>query len=172
MNKEINTYIITGMGRSGTSFLSKALIDQGVYMGKEMYDDTYENLDFVNINKNIYTDLHKGWGIGGNPPDTDEVMKLNKKYGIIIDKTIQKNKKEFWGFKEPRLSSTFPLFMPKIFEIDDDPFIYIALRKPKYIAKSLQKRIGNNYKYEQGIKTARAYHKNIKKLINYITKYE
>lgn len=155
------TYIITGMGRSGTSFLSKALINSGVNMGIRMYGSTNENIDFVNINKEIY-DQFNGWGLQQLPPDPDKVAKLDFSFKSAIDA----NKEEMWGVKEPRFTSTFPLLLPEIYEVDDDPFIYVALRKPKYIAKSLQRKTGCSYKH--GTRVAKAYHENIKKLIDFL----
>jgi len=54
----MKTYIILGMGRSGTSFLAKALKDQGVnignnFWGRENPHGGFEDWDFVKLNKVI-----------------------------------------------------------------------------------------------------------------------
>jgi len=157
----MRTYIITGMGRSATTFLSECLIKNGVNMGKKMHGGkngwTKENIDFMELNRKIYEEAGHEFGIEKMPPTKEKVLKLRDKFKEEAKKIVNKNKDEHWGVKEPRLTSTYPIILPEIFEVDDDPVVYIAIRKPKYIAKSLMEMKGCSY--EEGVKTAKEYHR-------------
>jgi len=161
----MRTYIITGMGRSGTSFLAESLKKNGVNIGDKFYmgenpHHGYENQELVDITKNILVKSGQGWGIHCNP---EKKQNLNIAYKVNkpkIKKFIDKNKKESWGIKEPRLSLMLDNFLEDIKDIDDDPFIYVAFRKPKYIAKSLKKLRGK-LKKEDLIEVAKEYNRRL-----------
>ena len=76
----IKPIIITGMHRSGTSLLSKILIENDVYMGSKL-DSNSESVFFQRINK---------WILSCNGSSWDNPMTLNKlnnnDINIIIDR--------------------------------------------------------------------------------------
>lgn len=131
------TYIITGMGKSGTTFLSRALQKMGVNMGKRMYGSSHENEDFVDIDNDVLVEAGGRPTIGAVPPSKENVEALKEKYAPRYRQAIEKSMSLFWGVKQPRFSITFPIVMPEILAKDDDPYIYISVRKPEHIAKSV-----------------------------------
>lgn len=160
------TYLITGMGRSGTSFLAQSLKRNGVYIGKDFYPDMgakggYENKEFVNLNKKVFTEAGMGWGINSMPADKERLKKAFKNHKDEYKKLIDKHKRPVWGVKEPRIS----LFASEFVELlDDDPFIYIAIRKPEKVAESIAKLKEKNSKtpYKKDyLKTAKEYNRRI-----------
>lgn len=125
-DKDPKTYIILGCHHSGTSFLAKALHDQGIAMGTEP-SAHYENLDALKVN---------GYLMGGdvfNPPEYEEIM--SKDDGPVLD-FIEKYKAEKWGFKDPRTSLTADKWLANI---DGDCYIVAIFRKPERTVKSLAK---------------------------------
>lgn len=155
----MRTYIVTGMGRSGTSFLAKSLHDQGVHMGDELETDThtggYEHPTFLNINKDIITAAGGAWGLGALPVAEEKIIAVGEQFAPRIRQAIESSKREAWGFKEPRLSLTLRVLMPHILEVDDDPFLYVCFRKPEKVAQSLHRLAPANWMIERGVKVAK-----------------
>lgn len=163
----MKTYIITGMGRSATSFLAESLKKNGVDIGDKFYmgenaGGGYENQDFVDLNKKVFTEAGMKWGIEIMPTEEEKLKKAFEKYKDEYRKLIEKHKGESWGVKEPRFSLLLPYLMELVEEVDDDPFIYIAFRNPDKVGKSLNKL---NKDIEKGEETAREYNRRIIKFL-------
>ena len=142
--KEDKVYLITGMHRSGTSFVAKSLYDAGVYLGEpgallgpNEHNPLghYENAHFNSLSDRMLMANGGGWD------------KLTPRKGIMreaeinkedISKQINDHRRKFWGWKDPRLSGTLPAFLP-YFE-NDDVYVIACFRKPKKVVASLHKR--------------------------------
>lgn len=133
-------YIILGTHKSGTSFLSKALKDQGVTMTQ--LDDTsfrrhYEDEEFLNLNKEI---LKQAGGYWKEPPSKEAIKKVD--VSEKIKKLINKFRTKFWGWKDPRNILTVEKYLPYLKE--DDVYLVCVFRKPKKVQESLTRVKGEN----------------------------
>lgn len=165
----MKTYIVLGMHRSATSFLAKAIAEQGVNMGRRLMragkwnpQGYYENLDFVELNDLILKEAGGSWR---NPPSEIELLNAANKHEDLIKETIERNKDELWGWKDPRTSITLPAYMPFL---SGDIYLIAVFRKPERVALSLQRRDGMSI--EEGIKLAKEYNsriiKHIRRFVN------
>ena len=162
----MRTYIIIGTGRSGTSFLAECLKKNGVNIGKNFYQGEnphhgYENQEFVDVNKELFIDTFGKWGLMS--PDNEKIN--YKKFEDKYKKLIEENKDESWGVKEPRMTLFVDKFVDTLKDVDDDPFIYIALRKKKHIIKSAKKH-NKEIKDEEIEKAIEIYKKSLINIIN------
>jgi hypothetical protein len=139
MDKEIKTVVVLGMHRSGTSMTSAILEKLGINLGEETVGAAgtnplghFEDKMFLELNKRI---LKKAGGSWDNPPEKKEILALRPKYQEEINKLVS-NKKEDWGWKEPRTSLTINLYYPHLSNVY---FIYCK-RNEDDVAKSLKKR--------------------------------
>jgi len=135
------TYVVMGMHRTGTTFLTQCLERSGVAMGGSK-DKYRENPAFSLINRTILNAAGGGWESGVVPLPLENVLKQQGKFDDRIKATIAHHKKHLWGFKDPRTALTIRLLMPHILEVDDDPFLYCCFRRPEKIADSLNRRQG------------------------------
>lgn len=125
-DKSPKTYVILGMHHSGTSFLAKALFDQGVHMGTRR-SEHYENVEIVNVNNSLIGDIF-------DPPPREEIMSKENK---LVKNVIKKYQKEMWGFKDPRTSLTADHYLS---EIKGDCYVVAVFRKPERVVESLKKK--------------------------------
>jgi len=143
-NKSPKTYIIAGCFGSGTSFISKALQNQGVNMGYGSNEEFREDLEFVSLN----TDIISLYGGG------DETKHLvNIKDGEIspliikerihkrIKALVEKKKGNFWGAKDPRFALTLKEYLPYL---EDDVYLVAIFRKPDQMLNSPSSQWDNN----------------------------
>lgn len=105
--------IITGMGRSGTSFLTKFLYDCGVNVGAKRY----------------ISDINAGF-------EYDKSVKINSQILDDTDIGVEDQIKsiDLEVFKDPRF--TFPSVMKKWIETRDDLSFLMLLRDPKHAIES------------------------------------
>jgi len=148
--------IITGMHRSGTSLLSKILMNQGVFMGSKL-DSNSESIFFQRINKWILSCIGSSWD---NPrtlkdlenEDIDVITnRLNKVLNSRFSKSLFLGKKNLlynksfnkmdtiWGWKDP--VNTFTLSIWK--QIFPNSKIININRHPLDVSASLIKREAN-----------------------------
>lgn len=143
--------IVLGMHRSGTSILSKTLINLGVNMGGgdsiggfsnvEGHNEDYEMLK---INESILSSLNSSWD---NPPTIDKIKNIEMDI-IQLYKEYVDNKNGIWGVKEPRLS----LFANQINKVLKEPkFIYMS-RDENEVAYSLNVRDKMDVENAKGLK--------------------
>lgn len=144
--ENMKTYIIFGMHRTGTSFVSRALQDQGVNMGKEILGGKveklagyFENVEFLRFNNLLLGEAGGNWS---TVPDEKKVIESAERHKEEFRKLVAKHKDESWGFKDPRTSLTIRAIMPYILEADDDPFLYVCFRRIEKVADSLFRRDG------------------------------
>ena len=126
-DKSPKTYIVLGMHQGGTSIISKALNDQGIDMGIGGNNGTYEDNEFVQLNNEI---LARSGGSWLEPP-----KKIKPHVGAA--KLINKRKKDFWGWKDPRTVLALDAYTPYL---KDDVYLVCVFRKPKKVSESLNKR--------------------------------
>ena len=148
--------IITGMHRSGTSLLSKILMNQGVFMGSKL-DSNSESIFFQRINKWILSCIGSSWD---NPQtlknledeDINVILnRLNKVLNSRFSKSLFLGKKNLlynkslnkmnaiWGWKDP--VNTFTLFIWK--QIFPNSKIININRHPLDVSLSLLNREHN-----------------------------
>lgn len=125
-NKESKTYMVIGAPHSATSFISKALEEQGVDMGNDM-KGLYQNYDMLSSNRKM---IRNAGGYWWDPPSEEEIIKNTVSN---IEKKIERNKAKFWGFKDPRTSLTAKAWFPYL---DGDVYLICCFRKPEKVVES------------------------------------
>lgn len=125
-NKEPKTYVVFGVPHSATSFISKALEEQGVDMGNDM-EGLYQNYDMFSSNEKM---IRNAGGYWWDPPSEEEIIKNTVSN---IEKKIERNKAKFWGFKDPRTSLTAKAWFPYL---DGDVYLICCFRKPEKVVES------------------------------------
>lgn len=138
------------MHRSGTSFLTRAIISSGVFMGKFL-DVNSESIPFIEFNEELLSKNHLSW---------DSIGPLNKhmdfRISVLLKHFLKNNPKGLndlfsvlrnkeWGWKDPRNTINM-LYWLKIFPKAKVIFIY---RNGYDVANSLLKR---NNKLDKGSK--------------------
>ena len=79
------TFVVLGVHRSGTSFLSKALMDAGVKIaGGPIH---YEDIDFVRLNMSI---IQGAGGIWRNPPNRESLLESGNRHTNEIKALLYK----------------------------------------------------------------------------------
>ena len=97
MNK-IEPIIITGMHRSGTSIISKILINKGIFMGSKL-DPNSESIFFQRINKWILSCIGSSWDNPQSLKDLESedvnliINRLNKALDSRFSKSLFLGKK-------------------------------------------------------------------------------
>ena len=118
---------ITGMHRSGASFLAHALSLCGLDMGKNHDGSDWEDRDFVRMNDAILAEAGADWA---HPKQVkgDLYGDEREAFEMFTEKRI--------GFKDPRLCWTFPVW--SLFWEDIQSVSVIAsIRHPAEVAASL-----------------------------------
>lgn len=130
--------IIIGMHRSGTSLAVRLLTVVGMHMGYQLSRDA-EAVFFQKLNRRIYHTVGVKWGYVDpliqameSREFIDEQTKAMRKalfmekrllnreikisefFGPFLWKDVKENKKVHWGWKDPRTTITFPIWL-KIF---------------------------------------------------------
>lgn len=144
MGMKSTCYPILGCHGGGTSLVSALLRDLGVNMGTDFMGDvkdypTWEDKDFTRLNMRI---LHMAGGKWNNPPEHYRVMELRDNQGLMNDirrVIASKIHQDRWGFKDPRLPLTIPLYHPWLPTL---PRYIIVKRDRAAIAKSIMSRGG------------------------------
>lgn len=112
-NKEPKTYIVLGAPNGGTSFIAKALHDQGINMSIDD-EDFYENRAFTN--------LTKAYLLGKRREHVNE----------DIEKLIAKYKSDKWGYKDTRGAYLAKNVLRKL---SGDVYLICIFRKPSRIKR-------------------------------------
>jgi hypothetical protein len=161
-----NTYIILGMHRSATSFIAKALKDQGVNIGERLlgpskgnFQGHFENVRFLELNRKI---LKKAGGNWDNPPSEEAIIKAGNELQGEIKRLVEQERGGLWGWKDPRTTLTIRLYMPYL----ENPYFIVCFRNPYEVAKSLQKR--NGFSLEKGLALAITYNE---RLLSFLTDF-
>jgi len=147
---EKTVILVVGMHRSGTSLLSKILLQLGVDFGDSLLksdssnpDGHFENLKLLNINEKVLELSHGSWDA---PPAKDNLTQHWKSLSSDVSTFIQEeaDKKVLFGIKEPRIS----LLIEEYVDVISFPckIIYIK-RNCDDVAKSIFKRDGISLEY-------------------------
>jgi hypothetical protein len=141
--------VILGMGRSGTSAVTRMFAKAGFYVGAE--DDLmpatdanpaghWENLGIWRINERLLEQLGASWF---DPPSVEEQMATRERATPLLKAEIDRLASEAQGLpvalKDPRIGVMLPLWGP-ILRGRLHPILVV--RDPCEIAKSLQRRDG------------------------------
>lgn len=136
----MKTIVVLGMHRSGTSMTAGILQNLGVYMGSHIFKPDewnekgyFENKYITEINEEI---LIKAGGSWIDPPSRESILSLD--VSDNIQKIVNKEKRDLWGWKDPRTCLTIELFLPFIENI-----YYIVVRRNRLsVIESLYQRSG------------------------------
>lgn len=170
----MRTYIVLGMHRSGTSFISKALAEQGVNMGNDLGKADWgnphgywENQDFIELNTKILKHVKGEWDI---VPSKKKIRQSAEHHKEEVKELVHKYKDDLWGWKDPRTSITLPAYLPHLEDIEDnDIYLVCMFRKPNKVAQSNEK-VGNR-SAERAEEITRDYNRrifeNVKEFLGY-----
>ena len=144
---------ITGMHRTGTSMVTRALHDSGLHLlgtGAEAFIDTaednpegfWENAAIVACNDDL---LEAAGGAWDNPPalppqgaDDPRVTAVNEAATAAL---AGLREHDHWGFKDPRTCLTAAYWL----DLEPELRFVICLRHPLEVALSLKRRNQNSY---------------------------
>jgi len=164
MNKIAKTVIVIGKARSGTSLTAGILYQLGVHLGdtlkkagKANEKGFFENIDILAFNIKVLED--NSFYINKVPlPKLDCLISLKKQYRKETKELFEKNKKEtIWGWKDPRILWTFPLFS----EFIKNPYFIVNYRDVTSIANSLNFR--DRLSVEMGLSLSKEYYRLVEK---------
>lgn len=153
----MTVWVVIGIMRSGTSFISSVLHKGGISMGIRFQDPHptfqpngfWEDLDFLEINERILSHFGARAGSGmlfNQKPKPDEIIQIASRYKNQMADLVNSRVDSYqnWGFKDPRLITTYPawqLYLPK------DTKILWVYRKPENVLVSLSKTTRFTKKY-------------------------
>ena len=149
--------VVLGMHRSGTSAITRGLSALGVPLGNNLMPPVpnnnnkgfFEDLEINELNTELLTALNRAWDdLSRVPPESlqSEAVEPLKLRAIELMRT--KIGDQTFGFKNPRMARLLPFWQAVFKELDIRPFYVIAIRNPKSVAQSLQKRDG--FDFEKG----------------------
>lgn len=137
MRKDITDYknlpvILCGMHRSGTSLLSRVLSELDVFMGEDL-EINHESLSFLHLNDELLKYAHSFWDqVEGAYHFFNNKKAVNQAAEIARNQFMGKkfnkkffgsNKGELWGWKDPRNTITFPIWL-RVFREAKIIFVY------------------------------------------------
>lgn len=160
-------YFVIGMGRSGTSLLSRSLSQQGIKMWNNQYFDLAEDKEIVDLHIKMISDVGGCPWVFGQPLSREDAQRQAEKY--LSDVVCLLKKVD--GVKDPRLTVFLEYYFDEILKYEDDPFIFVCLRRPEKVADSIlriTKKKGFSISKETCLNTAKSYNKLI---IDFIKKY-
>lgn len=110
--------VVIGMHRSGTTLLSKLLVELNVHMGANL-ERNWESTCFLSINDKMLRLNGADWR---NPtPFLEQISNLDfiRQMALIAQKELEKKIDEFgpispgwrWGWKDPRTTLTLPVWL-------------------------------------------------------------
>jgi len=128
------TYVVLGVHRSGTSFLSRALVEMGVDMGVGSNPHS-EDGRFVARNQAIIQGAGGTWKA---PPAPGAVVAECDGHAEQIVALLQRPQ-PYWGWKDPRQALTIEGWVPYLKEAMDDVYLICIFRRPERVAASLRR---------------------------------
>lgn len=144
---KLRTYIVIGMHRSGTSFITHCLMDKGAKMGEVMIPPSpgnpqggCEDKAWDKLVNDIIEAAGGNWGRASlieEDMGDDKVAELRLQFQDRIRKLIKKQANGWWGFKNPKATRVLEVILPFILEIDDDPYLIITVRKRSKIVADI-----------------------------------
>jgi tetratricopeptide (TPR) repeat protein len=155
--------ILLGMHRSGTSAVAGMLHAAGIVMGEQFMSPMpenpkgfFEDLRIQGINKQILQSIERDW------KDLPEDAELERVPESVLEAIPQawsyfKSRFDKWGWKDPRLCITFPLWA-RCLPLQELKILFVV-RHPLSVARSLQTR--NGMPLEKGFALWREYNDRI-----------
>jgi hypothetical protein len=146
--------VTVGMDRSGSSLCSHILHVLGVDLGEELLPAApdnptgfWESKEIVRINDAILSELGLLWHSSTflQPPPVawwrnTSLAPLREAAMRFLQTSISGCRN--WGFKDPRTATLLPFWIDIINRIDAEPTCVFALRNPRSVALSLERRDG------------------------------
>ena len=160
----MKTFVVLGMHRSATSLIARGLLNSGVFIGETLIgastDNTYghfEDIDFVRFNDKLLAAAGGSWD---KPPLEIDILNLREEYdNEIRDMIKSKERKPFWGWKDPRTTLTIDLYLPHL----TNPHVIACYRNPFSVGKSLELR--GDMSSEAGHKLANEYNRRLNRFL-------
>ena len=167
----MKTIIVLGMHCSATSLVSEGLsrctVDMGCGPGSNNNGfnpwGVWEDMRIRLLNDDI---LDRAGGAWDNPPHENKILAAGKIVEPYIKELLKlrrneaiKNKKNLWGWKDPRTILTIRCFLPFL----ENPNFFSCLREPMEVAKSLNRR--NQFPIEKGLELVNEYNRRMMKFL-------
>ncbi len=157
--------IITGMHRSGTSFIANWMKDSGLYIGDRLAGATpsninghFEDIDFLELHEQMLKANQTTMYL------SDErilaIEEIHRKKAELLC-SARNSVHELWGFKQPRAA----LFLDLWRDLLPDAHYLIPLRNPVDVVNSIVRRESNKLEYRNngvlGVQLKEAYLNNL-----------
>ncbi len=147
----IDSILILGMHRSGTSAVTRLLNLMGVDLGENLLapqDDNvtgfWEQSDIVAVNDKLLVSIGSDWSDVRDLREQWWNLEALKPYRREIKGILNKEFSDgkLWGVKDPRICRLLPFYLPIMREMNRNPACIMVLRNPLEVAGSLHVRNG------------------------------
>lgn len=146
----VKVFLVVGMHRSATSLVAKGLHEACVHMGDDLLGATrsnlhghYEDREAIRLNDEI---LKSAGGRWDKPPPHEAIQGVCRSVDLQPYIASRSARGGMWGVKDPRLSLTWPVWLPYLVTID--LHVIWARRGRNNVAESL--RVRNGIPLERG----------------------
>lgn len=149
-DKKMDSLVVLGMHRSGTSVLTGCLHLLGVNLGHSLMPPAegqnkagfWENIDLVTVHDILLRDLGCNWNMVGALPVEWLESEAAEKARTSIRRLIEEHYlgQGMWAVKDPRMCRLMPLWLPILKEMGCTPAFVVTVRHPLEVARSLAKR--------------------------------
>lgn len=147
--------VVLGMDRSGSSLLTNVLHLLGMDLSENLVQAKvdnpkgfFEDRDIVNLNeralKQLLRDEDSPAAFLPTPNEwfrQVEISAIAKEMKAVVQANIERAV-SLWGFKDPRTARLLPLWDQVFSALDIEPHYILAIRDPRSVAQSLEKRNG------------------------------
>jgi len=140
------------MHRSGTSAVTRALVDLGVVLGNDLMPAVegnnptgfWENMGIYRRSENLLHTLGRSWhSVSLIEPWRWQIPEVRAAQADMVQFLRDTfGNAPLWGFKDPRTCRLLPFWKPVLAEFGSKPCYLIVLRNPLSVAQSLAKRDG------------------------------
>ncbi|HEX4044756.1 MAG TPA: sulfotransferase [Gammaproteobacteria bacterium] len=145
-----NVFIVLGMGRSGTSAITRSLLALGIDLGDRLLPGNqhnekgfWEDADILyKINRGVHHALNDNWLTVGRLTDTEiNQHPTLRHYQQDAIRLLQQRlaATQHWGFKDPHTVKILPFWQAVFKTLTVDEHYIITIRNPLAIAHSHQK---------------------------------
>jgi hypothetical protein len=143
--------VVLGMHRSGTSVLTRALLEFGAYLGPDLMSSAldnpkgyWEDMQIYALNERLLQAIGLRWhSVGPIDPlvwQLSEVSALRLEALELVRERLSAS--PMWGFKDPRTARLLPFWNPVLQRANADVRYLIVYRNPLSVARSLSTRDG------------------------------
>ena len=156
----MKTFVVLGMHRSATSLVAQGIMRSGVNMGEKILGVTecnpyghWEDIDFIHFNDKLLSAAGGSWR---EPPKELDILNLREEYDKEIHDFVKsKERRPFWGWKDPRTTLTINLYLPHLV----NPHFIACYRDPVEVGLSIEQRGDMNA--ESGRQLAHEYNRRL-----------